>query len=58
MAGCEISKDGPAHAPIILLEERARHSTLPEGVDAVVPLTAPEELLQKAEELVKAQEKK
>ena len=40
--------------PIILLEERARLSELPDGVDIVVPLNAPEELLMRVEDLLNA----
>ena len=38
--------------PIILLEERERLSNLPDGIDAVAPLGAPEKLLRKIEELL------
>jgi hypothetical protein len=37
---------------IILLEERERLSNIPEGIDAVVPLGATEQLLRKIEELL------
>jgi DNA-binding NarL/FixJ family response regulator len=37
---------------IVLLEERERPSDIPEGIDAVVPLGATEELLKKIEELL------
>ena len=37
---------------IILLEQRERLSDIPEGIDAVVPLGATEQLLQKIEELL------
>jgi DNA-binding response OmpR family regulator len=38
--------------PIILLEERGRLSNIPEGINAVVPLNAPDQLLRKIEELL------
>ena len=41
------------YLPIIPLEERARRSTLPEGVDVVVPLFAPKELLDNIERFLK-----
>ena len=37
---------------IILLEERERLSEVPEGIDAVVPIGATEQLLRKIEELL------
>ena len=42
--------------PIILLEERERLSNLPDGIDAVVPLSATEKLLQKIEDLLNSGE--
>ncbi|MFL6390408.1 MAG: hypothetical protein ACJ71U_23230 [Terriglobales bacterium] len=39
--------------PIILLEEHQRFTTaLPESVDAVIPITAREELLKRIEEML------
>lgn len=38
--------------PIILLEERERLSSIPEGIDAVVRLGATKNLLEKVEELL------
>lgn len=38
--------------PIILLEERERQTNIPDGVDAVVPVDDPTELLRKIEELL------
>lgn len=38
--------------PIILLEERERQSNIPEGIDAVVPVGDPAELLRKIKELL------
>ena len=40
--------------PVILLEERQRHSELPVSVDAIVPSSDPEKLLKTIQELLKA----
>jgi hypothetical protein len=52
MVSCENAERVRASLPVILLEDRVgdRESQLPEGVDAVVPMSSPTDLRNKLDE--------
>ena len=58
MVSCKNLKGVRASLPVILLEDRVggRESQLPEGVDAVVPISSRTDLRNKLDELIKKAE--